>query len=59
MYPDQPTTRLYLEGNSTVKQGPILWRLDWVDDRTSVEWEALPSTGLVYPGESITVRRES
>lgn len=56
MYPDEPTTMIYLVGNSTEKQGPVLWKLDWVDDQSILAWRALPSTGLVYPGDSIAVR---
>ena len=56
MYPDEPVTKLRLEvnGSEDEDEGPVLWKLDW-DDTTALSWEALPSTGLAYPGDPINV----
>lgn len=54
-YPDNPSTFLKLFSNGTGANGPAVWRLDWANDATSVEWTALPATGMLFPGETIKV----
>lgn len=55
-YPEAPSTTLELRFNATEAK-TVMWKLDWVDDPTSVTWTAVPSTGLARRGESITVGR--
>lgn len=70
-YPADPSTSLTLTWNESSSTGgtdsqdsiggggsvggPGLWELVWVDDPSSVTWVAVPSAGLAYPGDSITV----
>lgn len=57
-YPEDPSTTLDVFFNSTEGSDKrVLWKLEWVNDFTSVTWKAVPSTGLAFPGESITVSR--
>lgn len=54
-YPEAPSTTLEIFCNDTDMGGPVLWKLDWIHDATSVAWTAVPSTGLAYPGETMVV----
>ena len=70
-YPADPSATLTLTWNESASIGGTdsqdstgggggaggagLWELVWVDDPSSVAWVAVPSTGLAYPGESISV----
>lgn len=54
-YPEAPSTTLEIFCNDTDTGGPVLWKLDWIHDATSVAWTAVPSTGLTYPGETMVV----
>lgn len=58
-YPDDPQSTLEISCEETGNVGPVLWTLDWTDDPNSVAWVAVPSTGLMDPGDTITVRRVS
>lgn len=72
IYPDSPVATLVLswdDGMGTLgtittsdededEGGPGLWELVWEDDPSSVTWVAVPSNGLAYPGESVTVRNK-
>eukprot|EP00903_Cladosiphon_okamuranus_P009051 g8653.t1 len=70
-YPANPSTEFILSWNTSDSIGvagvdsqdsaegglmdPGLWELNWRDDPSSVAWVAVPSNGLTYPGESITI----
>lgn len=53
-HPDTPSTYLQIRLNSS-RDDPVVWRLEWGDDTSSVEWTALPAKGLAYPGETMKV----
>eukprot|EP00752_Nemacystus_decipiens_P011444 g10163.t1 len=73
-YPSDPSTTLTLTWNANASAGgtdsqdsagegagaggPGLWELVWVDDPSSVTWVAVPSNGLAYPGDNITIYLE-
>lgn len=67
-YPEDPSTSLSLTWNDTeavttdsqdstggAVGGPGLWEVTGDDDPSHVAWSIVPSTGLLYPGESISV----
>ncbi|CAN0503308.1 unnamed protein product, partial [Ectocarpus sp. 12 AP-2014] len=67
-YPDAPSTSLVLSWNDSEALGADsqdsagesgagagLWEIVWLDDPRSVAWVVVPSTGLAYPGEDITI----
>ncbi|CBN75058.1 conserved unknown protein [Ectocarpus siliculosus] len=67
-YPDAPSTSLVLSWNDSEALGADsqdgagepgggagLWEIVWLDDPRSVAWVVVPSTGLAYPGENITI----